>query len=209
VTRALNKQTINIVWYKRDLRFTDHEPLVAAQKAGIPVLLLYCFEPSVMSYPDSDVRHWRFVYESLADMQQRLAEYGGQIAVLHNEVLTVLQQLALVYNVHTLYSYEETGNRLTYDRDIAVSAYCKTSNIKWQEYQTNGVIRKLKNRYNLQRLWKQKMSSVPLMVDTNKLKFVSIALICPTNVSYVGASKCILNIFQCLDALSANMMKLL
>jgi len=168
----LSKQTINIVWYKRDLRFTDHEPLVAAQEAGLPVLLLYCYEPSVMAYADSDVRHWRFVYESLTDMQQRLTEYGGQIAVLHQEVLPVLQQLAAVYDIHTLYSYEETGNRLTYDRDIAVGVYCKTNNIHWQEYPTNGIIRKLKNRNNWQRLWKQKMNSVPLMVDTNKLRFV-------------------------------------
>jgi deoxyribodipyrimidine photo-lyase len=168
----LSKVTINIVWYKRDLRFTDHEPLVAAQEAGLPVLLLYCFEPSVMAYADSDARQWRFVYESLADMQQRLAEYGGQIAVMHNEVLVVLQQLAWIYNIHTLYSYEETGNRLTYDRDIAVGNYCKANNIQWQEYQTNGIIRKLKNRKNWQRLWKQTMNSVPLTVDTNKLSFM-------------------------------------
>lgn len=168
----MTKRTINIVWYKRDLRFTDHEPLVAAQEAGLPVLLLYCFEPRVMAYPDSDIRHWRFVYESLADMQQRLAEYDGQIAVLHSEVLTVLQQLAEVYDIHTLYSYEETGNRLTYDRDLAVLAHCKSNNIHWREYQTNGIIRKLKNRNNWQQLWKQKMNSVPLMVDASKLKFV-------------------------------------
>ncbi|NCX96243.1 MAG: deoxyribodipyrimidine photo-lyase [Chitinophagia bacterium] len=154
----MNKQTINIVWYKRDLRFTDHEPLVAAQEAGIPVLLLYCFEPSVMAYADSDVRHWRFVYESLTDMQKRLLEYGGKIAVVHHEV--------------PVYSYKETGNKLTYNRDKEVGAYCKLYNIQWQEYQTNGVIRKLKNRSNWQLLWKQKMSSAPQTADLNKLKFV-------------------------------------
>ena len=64
----MEKQKINIVWFKRDLRFTDHEPLYFAQQSGLPLLLVYIFEPSVMSYHDSDVRHWRFVYESLKEM---------------------------------------------------------------------------------------------------------------------------------------------
>jgi len=59
------KQKINIVWFKRDLRFTDHEPLCLAQQQDIPVLFVYFFEPSLMAYDDSDTRHWRFVFESL------------------------------------------------------------------------------------------------------------------------------------------------
>jgi len=61
-----------MVWFKRDLRFTDHEPLYLAQQSDLPVLLVYIFEPSVMAYPDSDVRHWRFVYESLKEMNAKL-----------------------------------------------------------------------------------------------------------------------------------------
>ena len=60
------------MWFKRDLRFTDHEPLFTAQQKSIPILLIYCFEPSLMSNDDSDVRHWRFVYQSLLDMQEKL-----------------------------------------------------------------------------------------------------------------------------------------
>ena len=66
------KQEIAVVWFKRDLRFTDHEPLFNAQNQHLPILLIYCFEPSVMNYDDSDVRHWRFVYQSLQDMQDKL-----------------------------------------------------------------------------------------------------------------------------------------
>jgi len=52
------KQEINIVWFKRDLRLLDHEPLLLAQADGKPVLLVYIFEPSLMAYHDSDIRHW-------------------------------------------------------------------------------------------------------------------------------------------------------
>jgi deoxyribodipyrimidine photolyase len=65
-------QAINIVWFKRDLRFTDHEPLYFARQSNLPMLLVYIFEPSVMAYPDSAIRHWRFVYESLVEMKEKL-----------------------------------------------------------------------------------------------------------------------------------------
>ena len=82
----------SVVWFKRDLRITDHAPLCAAQTAGIPFLLLYCFEPSVMRYEDADVRHWRFVYESLKDLQNNLNKVSAQLYVFHQEAIAVLSQ---------------------------------------------------------------------------------------------------------------------
>ena len=87
------KQPISIVWFKRDLRFTDHEPLFEAQRLGFPILLIYCFEPSVMAYDDSDVRHWRFVHESLQDMQQQLNGMDVQLYIFHQEVEIVFHAL--------------------------------------------------------------------------------------------------------------------
>lgn len=84
------KPEINIVWFKRDLRFTDHAPLYFAQKAAEPILFLYCFEPSVMAGPDSDVRHWRFVYQGLQNMQEKLTDVNSSLYIFQNEVLTVL-----------------------------------------------------------------------------------------------------------------------
>ena len=68
------KTEINIVWFKRDLRFTDHEPLFTAQQKSIPILLIYCFEPSLMSNDDSDVRfqcvffHGFFIFDLYEDI---------------------------------------------------------------------------------------------------------------------------------------------
>ena len=80
----MNKQDINIVWFKRDLRFTDHEPLYLAQKSQLPTLLIYCFEPSMIEFDDSDVRHWRFVYESLQEMNEKLKALQVEIYIFHS-----------------------------------------------------------------------------------------------------------------------------
>ena len=80
----MNKKTVNIVWFKRDLRLVDHEPLFMAHQDNLPILLVYFFEPSVMSYDDSDVRHWRFIYESLNYLQSKLSTIYAEIYVFHN-----------------------------------------------------------------------------------------------------------------------------
>ena len=159
------KQAINIVWLKRDLRFRDNEPMYFAQQAALPVMLIYIFEPSVMSYHDSDVRHWRFVYESLMDMNRRLKNTGAQIYIFHNEVSKVFEALASHYEINSVFSSQETGNGLTFDRDRSMSAWFKANGIKWYEYQTNGVVRRLKSRNEWKQLWEAQMNAAPKEVD--------------------------------------------
>ena len=169
----IEKQAISIVWFKRDLRFTDHEPLYYSQKQGLPVLLIYCFEPSVMNYPDSDIRHWRFVYESLQEMQNKLSKKQAQIYIFKEEALTVFQNIADHYDIKTIFSHEESGNKLTYDRDLAIQKFCVSNGIQWNEYQNNGVVRKLKSRKNWEQLWKQKMEESPKLTEENKWSFLT------------------------------------
>lgn len=159
------KQEIAIVWFKRDLRLIDHEPLYFAQKQSLPVLLIYCFEPSVMKYDDSDVRHWRFVYQSLQDMQEQLALLQTQIYFFHEEALTVFQKLREHFHIKKLFSHQEIGNKITFDRDLSIHEFCSKNAIEWKEYQHNGVIRRLQSRKNWEERWKQKMNESPKWVN--------------------------------------------
>ena len=168
------KPEINIVWFKRDLRFTDHAPLYFAQQDVAPILLLYCFEPSVMAGPDSDVRHWRFVYQSLQNMQEKLTDVNGSLYIFHSEVLAVLAAIEKAYCIKTIFSHQETGNKLTYDRDKEVKTFTQQHNIQWNEYQHNAVVRGLKSRKNWDALWTQTMLLSPLLVDETNWNFVQL-----------------------------------
>ncbi len=164
------RPAVNIVWFKRDLRLSDHEPVCSAISEGLPVLLLYCFEPSWMRAPDSDERHWRFVHESLDDMKHRLAPMGIPLYVFHAEVLDVLDALRSVVTVKAIFSHEETGNRLTFDRDRAVAAFCRKHGIAWHETPTGGVVRRLYHREGWERNWLERMSRPPCTPDWRALK---------------------------------------
>jgi len=158
------KNPIHIVWFKRDLRFTDHEPLYRALEEDIPVLLIYFFEPSLIAFPDSDVRHWRFVHESLVEMQGRLEDRNGILYLFHAEVLPVLQALTAQYEIRTIFSHEEIGNGLSFERDKAVADFCMNARISWKETPTGGVIRRLKSRKTWQERWEKTMCREPFFV---------------------------------------------
>ncbi len=163
----MSKPAINIVWYKRDLRFTDHKPLYYAQQQRLPILLIYCFEPSVMNYADSDVRHWRFVYESIEDMQAKLILKKTCIHIFHNEAKMIFENLSSHFHINTVFSYQEVGNKITYDRDIEMDVFFYNNKILWKQYQLNGVIRKLKNRTTWQEKWQLKMTEPVQFIDEN------------------------------------------
>lgn len=168
----MKKKEINLVWFKRDLRFTDHEPLYFAQQSKLPLLLIYIFEPSVMAYHDSDVRHWRFVYESLNEMNEKLKNLNYKIYIFHAEAKIVFEALLNSYAIHTVFSSQEIGNRLTYARDRTIKKLFQNHNIIWKEYQTNGIIRKLKSRKEWEKLWETKMTSTPVFIDEKNLNII-------------------------------------
>jgi deoxyribodipyrimidine photo-lyase len=167
----LTKKTINIVWFKRDLRFTDHEPLFLAQNEEIPVLLIYFFEPSVMNYEDSDVRHWRFIYEALQEMRTKLKSIGTEIYFFHNEVHSVFEELVKIFDIKTVFSHQEIGNKITFDRDIAMQNFFDYYKIQWKQSQMHGVIRKLKSRSDWDKRWEKVMRAEPKIIDLNSFQF--------------------------------------
>lgn len=70
------KEEIILIWYKRDLRVSDHRPLEEAfslgKKYSIPVLAFYSFEPCVTSAPDFSDFHRQFIEGSLLDLESSL-----------------------------------------------------------------------------------------------------------------------------------------
>lgn len=144
------KERINIVWFKRDLRLTDHQPLHEAIQRGLPVFLCFIFEPSLLGAPEYSDRHWRFVWESLEEMNEKL---DGRLNILLGEATDVFNSIINRFDVAGLYSHEETGIDITYRRDKAVMALLGRCKIPWFETPSNGVQRGRHNREGWSKAW--------------------------------------------------------
>ena len=170
----MNKKVINIVWFKRDLRFIDNEALFHAHQSGIPLLLVYFFEPSVMKYDDADVRHWRFIYESIQHLQNKLTGSNTKLYFFHDEVKTVFLELMHHFDIQAVFSHQEIGNKITFDRDVAIQNFFQENNIAWNQFQTHGVIRRLKSRQNWDQRWEAVMRATPKTIKESYLNLISL-----------------------------------
>ena len=160
-----NRKPINLVWLKRDLRSQDHAPLNAAEQAGLPYLIVFLFEPSIIQYPDTSARHLQFQYHSIYEMTKILTVYNRRINIFYAEAIEAFEEIAEQYSIQHIYSYQESGIQITYDRDKKVKAYCKSHQIEWIEFQRDGVIRGIKNRKDWDKKWFLQMHS-PIIENT-------------------------------------------
>ena len=149
----MNREAINIVWLKRDLRLQDHEPLHRAEQDGIPYFIIYLFEPSVIYYPDTSLRHLQFAYHAIKSLNKRLKNYNRTIEVFYGEAIDVFTFLTKTYTIQQLLSYQESGTKTTWKRDKQIKQYCTKNEIRWIESQRDGIIRGLKNRASWNKRW--------------------------------------------------------
>lgn len=149
--------TLNVVWFKRDLRIVDHAPLAAAARAG-RVLPLYIAEPALWAQPDASGRQWAFAAECLGELQTALAGLGQPLSVVVGDAVTILQRIHERHGIAALWSHEETGNGWTYARDRAVRRWAAAAGVPWREARQTGVIRPLRTRNGWARAWESEMA---------------------------------------------------
>jgi deoxyribodipyrimidine photo-lyase len=148
---------IHLVWLKRDLRVADHAALNAACAHG-NVVVLYVYEPELLTAAEHDTSHLEFINQSLRELDERLRERGAQLTVRHGPLPDVFEQLHALHPITALYSHEETGGDLTYKRDIRIASWAKSHGIPWHEFPQFGVIRRLRSRDGWAARWEQRMT---------------------------------------------------
>ncbi|WP_164887161.1 cryptochrome/deoxyribodipyrimidine photo-lyase family protein [Hahella sp. KA22] len=168
--------TVRVVWYKRDLRVTDHGPLYHAARQG-PVAPLYVAEPEYWAQPDAGERRWGFVRETLLELDQTLSKLGQPLWFMHDSMINVLEYLKSRFGVFELYSHQETGVQWCNRRNQIVREWCRRNGVLWREWPVCGVLRRATGAERWQTAWKDFMAqprypspkTLP-MVGTSPLK---------------------------------------
>lgn len=140
------KPQIHLVWLKRDLRLQDNEAIFNALQSGKRILLLYAFERLLMNDPHYSQRHWDFIKQSLVDLNNELKAYNSKVLIVKSDIIAAVNQLQTKYKITNIYSHQETGLLVTFNRDKSFKRFCKNNLINWHENINNGIQRGLKNR---------------------------------------------------------------
>jgi deoxyribodipyrimidine photo-lyase len=168
---ALNTE-VNVVWLKRDLRLSDHEPLAQSIKSGL-TLLYYVFEPLLINDAHYDVRHWRFVWQSIEDINTQLEPFNTRVYVYAGNATDGLSEIFHTYKIARLFSHQEVGLLSTFDRDKAVEKWCKEHSINWYESASGSVTRGKKNRIDWDKHWRKVMKAPIIQPEISPSAFIS------------------------------------
>ena len=158
----MSNPEVNIVWLKRDLRTQDYVPLKLAEDSALPYIILFLYEPSLIEYPDTSDRHLQFCYHSVKQMNETLTKTNQSVTECHGEAIEIFTYFTSNYSVQNVFSYRESGIKLTWKRDKAIKKILDSKGINWQQSQRDNVLRGIKNRTNWDKIWYQTMNQVAL-----------------------------------------------
>ncbi len=136
------KPSVNIFWFRRDLRLHDNAGLYHALKGNKPVVPVFIFDTNILNeLEDRKDRRVEFIHLALQEMQQELIRLGFTLDVRYGEPSAIYQQLANEYKIEAVYSnhdYEPYAK----ERDAAIQAFLKQEGISFITFKDQVIFEK-------------------------------------------------------------------
>jgi deoxyribodipyrimidine photo-lyase len=120
------KPTVNIFWFRRDLRLIDNAGLFHALASGLPVIPVFVFDEYILSeLEDKEDERVSFIYDTIQQLQKQLTAMGSTLHVLYGKPVEQLIKLIDIYKVNTVYTnhdYEPYAIKRDQDVEKAFSS---------------------------------------------------------------------------------------
>ncbi|HEY0057066.1 MAG TPA: deoxyribodipyrimidine photo-lyase [Pedobacter sp.] len=96
----IEKQSINIFWFRRDLRLDDNAGLYHALKSGLPVLPVFIFDKEILDkLADKDDARVTFIHQALSELNETLRKHDSSILIKYNSPLIAWKEILNDFNV--------------------------------------------------------------------------------------------------------------
>ncbi|MDF3078309.1 MAG: deoxyribodipyrimidine photo-lyase [Sphingobacteriaceae bacterium] len=104
----MNRQAVNIFWFRRDLRLNDNAGLHHALNSGFPVLCLFIFDSKILDkLEDRDDARVTFIHQAVSSLNKQLAEMGSGVLVKHNTPEAAWKEILAEYNVKNVFANDD------------------------------------------------------------------------------------------------------
>ncbi|XP_038072863.1 cryptochrome-1-like isoform X1 [Patiria miniata] len=123
------KETIAVHWFRHGLRLHDNPSLIDAINLASELYPIFIFDGEVAGTKVCGFNRWRFLYESLEDIDRKLKEVGGRLYTFNGDPCTVFNQLIEEWGVN-LITFEQDPEPIWQDRDNAVKRLCEERGIR-------------------------------------------------------------------------------
>ena len=103
-----NKDSINLFWFRRDLRLADNVGLYHALNQKLPVLPIFIFDRNILSdLEDPYDRRVDYIHQAIVSMNEELKTYNTSILTLYGNPLEELLKLKDQFNIHSIFCNED------------------------------------------------------------------------------------------------------
>lgn len=93
-----------LVWFRRDLRVHDHEPLYRAARRGA-VIPVFIFDKALLLHPETASARVAFMLDCLYHLDMDLRQLGGRLIVRSGDPVDVLPRLVKETQAEGIYSH--------------------------------------------------------------------------------------------------------
>jgi deoxyribodipyrimidine photo-lyase len=134
--------TINIFWFRRDLRLNDNAGLYHALKTGKPVLPIFIFDKNILDQLEEKAdRRVEFIHAALEEIQADLVAMGSSLSVFYGTPLTVFKQLLSKHTIDTVFANHDY-EPYALERELTIAKLLKESSAGFQTYKDQVVLEK-------------------------------------------------------------------
>jgi len=95
-----------LVWFRRDLRISDHEPLFRAARRGV-VIPVFVFDRALLQHPETGSARVAFMLDCLASLDADLQTKGGRLILRAGDPVRVLPALIRETGAEGIYAYTD------------------------------------------------------------------------------------------------------
>ncbi|TVP61339.1 MAG: deoxyribodipyrimidine photolyase [Nodularia sp. (in: Bacteria)] len=110
-----------LFWHRRDLRISDNTGLAAARGRSAKVVGVFCLDPQILERDDVAPARVTYMIGCLQALQQRYAQVGSQLLILHGNPVQAIPALAAALNAKAVFwnwdvePYSQTRDRTIID----------------------------------------------------------------------------------------------
>lgn len=136
------KPSVNIVWFRRDLRLSDNAALYHSLKAGTPVLPVFIFDTQILDQlEDKKDKRVAFIHGAISEMQAQLLSMGSSMQVFYGKPMDVFAILADQYIIGTVFTNHDY-EPYALERDASVESFLAEKSIGFKTFKDQVIFEK-------------------------------------------------------------------
>ena len=128
----MEKDKINIFWFRRDLRLDDNAGLARAFASGYPVLPVFIFDEDILKLlEDRKDRRVHYIHQALTGINATLEKSGATLNTFFGKPITIYRELVEKFDVQGIYCNRDYEPKAIH-RDKEIFDFCQSIGIPFK-----------------------------------------------------------------------------